>query len=162
VENNANDQTFNRLSLQERGHFSNLPTLFPIEKIIVNERGMMIKRRFLQEAHVEWAEIVSVSLIKEKGYKSYGKGAHARCTFLTLQIITPNGEFKIDVSRQFPDFRNGRQLIDIINNNKKIERIERINKKDTTMRDGLIFSAVLLLFGLSLYILKQMILSGKL
>jgi hypothetical protein len=95
--------TFQRQSLKERGHFSNLPSLFPITKITIDSKGIAIERRFLGQVYLTWSSI-TVEVLKRKSYKGYGGTAIAKFTQKVCSIYANGKRYTFDVSGNFPDF----------------------------------------------------------
>jgi hypothetical protein len=101
---------FRRMSIKERGHFSNYFTFFPLEEIqIYNER--LVLKKGSKEYSYPWKDI-EARIAKKTAYKGYGRGSFAKFVQRLLIINTPNKTFKFDVSSQFPDFKHNDVLLD--------------------------------------------------
>lgn len=92
-----------RLTLPQRGHFSNYPALFPVRKLSISNDWIEITQRFRAPVRYRWSE-VRVSLFKREAYKAYGTYARGKFVQRTCTIQTSAKVFTFDVSRNFPDF----------------------------------------------------------
>ncbi len=100
-----------RKTFSERGHFTNLPTLFPIKRLEICDNYLQIDRggkTFI----LDWQDFISATLyIIKKSAKSCGQYASTNYTRQTLILKTCDNKFKIDVSLQFSDFNNSKEII---------------------------------------------------
>ena len=104
-------KAFERMSVLERGHFSNKIYLNPVINLNISEEGVYLKKRFSKWRKYKW-ELVSKAFIESKrAYKSYGAGTGGRYQKRTLHILTIDNEYLIDVSSSFPDFRDSKKLL---------------------------------------------------
>lgn len=110
---------FRRLTLLERGHFSNHFTLRPVTKIAIGDEMIKIWRRRTQWTFPWTAVRVSIAkapATKAVGRYSYGRYMRKLCT------ITADGEtFRFDVSDQYPDLASPRQLIEELERHVRVE-----------------------------------------
>jgi hypothetical protein len=99
---------FRRLSLFQRGHFSNHFTLRPVTAVEVSDGRLVVLRGF-QRFAFGWHD-VKVTITRRKAAKGFGhvamKFRQRLCT-----IETSQGRFRFDVSDQYPDFAMPRELI---------------------------------------------------
>jgi hypothetical protein len=101
---------FRRMSIKERGHFSNDFTLFPLEEIKIYNDRLVLKKRS-KEYSFSWKD-VEARIIRRAASKGYGRGSFAKFVQRLLVLKTPDKTFKFDVSGQFPDFRHNDILLD--------------------------------------------------
>lgn len=106
----SNVKTFERMSIWERGHFSNSFRLNPVIRIGVSEETLRIKRRYGTERRYAWKDIEAF-FTKKRAYKGYGAGTGGHFTKRELHIVTPDEAYKIDVSSNFPDFKQSRKMV---------------------------------------------------
>lgn len=131
--------TFKRLSLKERGHFSNHFTLNPVLRLDFGESSLTIERRSGTITRPYGS--LHARVLRTHGAKGYGKAAHA---YIPLTLVTIEGEgvsCMFDASAQFPDFPNGPQLLSLVRS--KINTTERSESLARVKRRHLIEALVL-------------------
>ncbi len=104
--------TFNRTTFRERGHFSNHPTLNPVLRLVFDSSSVTVVRRFGTSTHPY--STLSAKIFNTHAYKAYGGGAGS---FIPQTLVTIHGKgtsFSFDLSTQFPDFKNGKEIIGLI------------------------------------------------
>jgi hypothetical protein len=101
---------FSRMSIKERGHFSNFFTFFPLKEIqIYNDR--LVLKKCSREYSYPWNDI-NARIVEKTAYKGYGRGSFAKFVQRLLVIKATDKTFKFDVSGQFPDFKHNDILLD--------------------------------------------------
>ncbi|MDP2393018.1 MAG: hypothetical protein Q8Q45_16655 [Methylococcaceae bacterium] len=118
-----NPVRFRRMSIRERGHFSNIFTLWPVKEIKISDANFSITQggKIYQ---FDWNQVSSARIVIRDRYKSYGTGTAAKFTQKTFILIVENKEFKFDVSTNFPDFKNNDQLLNLLMKHLQIEIID--------------------------------------
>jgi hypothetical protein len=121
--------TFQRQSIKERGHFSNLPTMFPVLRMTIDSKGISIKRRFLAQVYYKWSSI-NVEVIKRKSFKGYGGFAGANFIQNICSIYANGKRYSFDISADFPDFnhKDTKNIMEEISRNCKINEISRLQR----------------------------------
>lgn len=104
-------KAFERMSVLERGHFSNKIYLNPVINLNISEEGVCLKKRFSKWRKYKWNLVSKAFIENDQAYKSYGAGTGGRYQRSTLHILTIDSEYLIDVSSNFPDFRNSKKLL---------------------------------------------------
>jgi hypothetical protein len=101
--------TFRRLTLRQRGHFSNLFTFRPVTAIEITPATLTlwIRRR---EWRFPWTQ-VKIEIRKRKAVKAAGSKAFGHFQERTCTVHAGGRTFRFDVSDQYPDFAPPRQLI---------------------------------------------------
>lgn len=105
--------TFKRMSILERGHFSNKFRLFPVTEITVDNSGIAFKKAGKIHRY-SWSDIDAARLTEHQAFKTYGKGTGARYLQRTISIKASGREFQFDISSNFPDFHNSKALESIL------------------------------------------------
>lgn len=106
---------FCRMSIKERGHFSNFFTLFPIKEIqIYNDHLVLIKGS--KKYSYSWKDI-NARIVKSTAYKGYGSDSFAKFVQKLVVMKSADKTFKFDVSDQFPDFKHNDILLDELKKN---------------------------------------------
>ncbi len=114
---------FRRMSIRERGHFSNIFTLWPVKEIEISDANLSISQgRKIYK--FDWNQVSSARIVIKDKYKSYGTGTAAKFTQKTFILIVANKEFKFDVSTNFPDFKNNDQLLNLLMKHLQVEIID--------------------------------------
>lgn len=96
---------FRRMSLKERGHMSNYPTIWPIKEIVISDDGITLVRKG-RKYRYQWNEIGGAYTIREEGMTRF-----ARIIKTVMVLVTPDQKFTFDISANFPDFQNSRILV---------------------------------------------------
>lgn len=126
----SDPKTWKRLSIRERGHFSNYPTLFPVVAIIVGPEFIEIRRRWRKPIRWSWSS-VRVAVHERQAHKSYGAysgGKHLQ----RLCVIEGDGERRVfDISENFPDFLSPDALLAEIKKYTQIEEHPPVRKRWT-------------------------------
>jgi hypothetical protein len=100
-------KTFRRMSAFERGRLTNLPTLNPIKEIKLSKDEISLKKGTCQYRY-HWADVQDAFITSRAGYKGT---PFSEAVIRTLNLKTPDGIFKIDVSSYYPDFKNNELLL---------------------------------------------------
>jgi len=100
---------FRRMSIRERGHFSNYFTLFPIREIEIHTDCLRLQRGSKSFSY-PWRD-VSARIESKVSYKAYGRSS-AKFTQRLLVFTVRDKLFKCDVSNQFPDFKHSDLLLE--------------------------------------------------
>jgi len=101
---------FKRMSMRERGHFSNLFSFWPVKEIDLSDEYISITRG-CKKYTFKWQDVRYAKIIVKDAHKSYGTGTAAKFTQKTFVIQTQERSFQFDVSSSFPDFKNSNQLL---------------------------------------------------
>ena len=101
-------KVFRRMSAFERGRLSNLPMLLPVKEIRLS-RDKIVLRKGGREYHYLWPEIQDAFITRREGSKGYLFGEEI---IRTLHLRTKDQTFKIDVSANFPDFKDNEVLLE--------------------------------------------------
>jgi hypothetical protein len=125
--------TFQRQSIKKRGHFSNLPTLFPVLTMTIDSKSISIKRRFLGQVDYPWSSI-NVEVLKRKYYKGYGGDAFAKFTQSICSIYANGKRYSFDISYNFPDF-NHKDTKDIMEKLSHYCEVKEISQIQRTWKD---------------------------
>jgi hypothetical protein len=104
--------TFNRTTFRERGHFSNHISINPVLRLVFDSTTVTIVRRF-GTATLPYRAL-SARILKAYTYKPYGGGAGSYIPQTLVTIQGKNTSFSFDLSTQFPDFKNGKEIIALI------------------------------------------------
>jgi hypothetical protein len=105
----ANTVSFTRLTFKQRGHASNHFTLFPVTRLDLSDDGITIWRR-ARPWTFAWSN-VAISIVKRKANKGFGRYSFAKYTQRRCTILAGGKRFVFDVSDQYPDFGQPRELI---------------------------------------------------
>lgn len=116
---------FRRLSLKERGHFSNLFSLRPIKEIEISNNGISLTQCRTKQTF-NWNEITKAYIIKRYRFKSYGRAAGAYIVQKIFFINVSNKIFKFDVSTNFPDFKYNAQLVRLLMKYLRVEIVDKM------------------------------------
>lgn len=103
-------KTYRRMTIWERGHFSNSFRLNPVVELEVSEEALSIKRKFGSRQSYAWRDIEAFCT-KRRAHKSYGAGTGSSFTLRELHIVTEGETYSIDVSSDFPDFKQSRNML---------------------------------------------------
>lgn len=114
---------FRRMSIRERGHFSNIFMLWPVKEIEISDANFSITQGG-KTYKFDWNQVSSARIVIRDRYKSYGTGTAAKFTQKTFMLIVANKEFKFDVSTNFPDFKNNDQLLNLLMKYLQVEIID--------------------------------------
>lgn len=123
VDNSISGKVFNRVTFFQRGHITNYPTIFPITLIKISEESIELKR-LLKSYKFHWNEVDECIIEVSKSYKSYG-GAGANFMQKVLVIRAKNIKFAFDISTNFPDFKNGKEIVDELKKHIEIKEVKR-------------------------------------
>jgi hypothetical protein len=104
--------TFDRTTFRERGHFSNHVTINPVLRLIFDSTSVTVVRRFGTTTHPYSA--LSTKILKTYTYKPYGGGAGSHIPQTLVTVRGKGISFSFDLSYQFPDFKNGKEIISLI------------------------------------------------
>ena len=107
----AEVKSFRRMSLGERGHFANSFRLNPVSEIDISPESLRLKRRYGAYRIYAWSDIEDSFFIKKRAFKGYGVGTGGYFTQRELHIVTQDETYKIDVSSNFPDFKQSRKML---------------------------------------------------
>jgi len=99
-----------RLTVRERGHFSNYPTLCPVVELRIKPTYMEIRRRWAKPARCSWNS-VRVTIDKKEAHKSYGTYSSGKYLQRLCVIEADGKRYTFDVSEDFPDFANPEALL---------------------------------------------------
>ena len=70
-------KVFRRMTLRERGHLSNHPTLWPVAEVCIGDDSIILKQGFVfgrpREYRCSWSEISEAVIHVRKRWKAYGK-----------------------------------------------------------------------------------------
>lgn len=138
------EQVFKRLTFVQRGHITNYPTFFPVMEIGICSGGIIFKRR-LKEYKYTWPEIQSVFIETGKSFKSYG-GAGGDFMQRVLVIRTSNHKFAFDISSNFPDFKNGKLIVEELKKRLEIKQVKRSRRIQLDSIIVIVFIIVLFVF----------------
>jgi hypothetical protein len=100
-------KVFKRMSPFERGRISHHPMIFPVKEIRISNDEIVLRQGW-HEYHYAWSEIQEVFITTRRGYKGY---QFSDDFIRTLNLRTRDRTFRIDVSVNFPDFRNSQVLL---------------------------------------------------
>ena len=96
-------RTFKRLTLKERGHFSNYFTIYPVLEMAFAASNLTI-RTLWRTSTFRYGELhFAVELSRH--FKAYGAGTGGYLTRTLVRIIGPSSAYTFDLSSQFPDFK---------------------------------------------------------
>lgn len=104
------NKVFKRLSLSQRGHFSNYFTFFPIKKIELSENFVILQVRNRLYKYA-WKEIKEAKIIHSRARKSYGRYAGSDINARLFVLVTSDRTFKFDLSSRFPDFNPAKEIL---------------------------------------------------
>ena len=107
---NTPSRVWRRLSIGERGHLSNYPTLCPVVQLGVASQYIEIRRRWGKPKRFPWPS-VRITVHKREAHKGYG--AYSGGKYIQrLCVIEAGGKtYTFDVSKQFPDFADPDALL---------------------------------------------------
>lgn len=141
---------FERLSIRERGHFSNHFTVNPVCRLEFQFSSLVITRRF-GNSEQPYDEL-SAELLNTYTAKGYGKGSYA---YIPQTLVTIQGHgfsCRFDASRQFPDFKNSADLQHAIKSNidtsVRIESLASVKHRHM-VQCGVFFFALILVTWLA-------------
>jgi tetratricopeptide (TPR) repeat protein len=100
------NKVFKRMSIFERGHFSNLPMISPVKEVALSTEGITLKKGGKDQ--YRWMEINDAFVTSREGYKGYFLGED---TYRTLHIQAGNQTFNIDISEKFPDLKDSGMFV---------------------------------------------------
>jgi len=100
-------KVFKRMSAFDRGRLSNLPMVFPVKEIRLSLDEIVL-RKGGREYHYPWTEILDAFITSREGHKGY---LFSEDIIRTLYLRTKDRTFKIDVSANFPDFKDNEILL---------------------------------------------------
>ena len=96
------NKVFTRMSVFERGKFSNLPMIPPVKEVALSAEGITIKKGG-KDYQYRWTEINDAFVTSREGYKgSY----FSENIYKTLHIQAGGRTFKVDISAYFPDLKD--------------------------------------------------------
>ena len=103
---------FERLSIRERGHFSNYFTFNPVLKLEFRSASLLVVRRSgsIEHAYRE----LNADILKTYKAKGYGKSAHSYIPQTLITIEGPSLSCRFDASAQFADFRYASELLNLV------------------------------------------------
>jgi hypothetical protein len=133
--------SFERTSFRKRGHFSNHFTLNPVLRLEFGPSSLTVVRKrgtFDHPYHTLSAEI-----LKTYAYKPYGGGAGSYIPQTLVSIHSNGASFSFDVSNQFPDFKNGKEILELIEQNISVTH-KKHALKEVKRRKNFIGIAVLI------------------
>lgn len=116
---------FKRMSMRERGHFSNLFSFWPVKEIDLSDEYISITRGRKKYTY-RWQDVCYAKVVIKDAYKSYGTGTAAKFTQKTFVLQTQERSFQFDVSSNFPDFKNSSQLL--------AELLKRLDVQEVDLR----------------------------
>jgi len=138
--------TFNRITFRERGHFSNHFKLNPVLRLVFDSTSMTVVHRFGTSTH-PYSKL-SAKILKTYTYKPYGGGAGSHIPQTLVTIHGKGTSFSFDLSTQFPDFKNSKEIIALIEQYMPVTE-EKLTLKEAKRKENRIGVVVLiLLFGL--------------
>ena len=113
-------EIFHRLTLRQRGHLTNVATLSPLQQIEISSSGITFPwsylwLRRLHERRYDWSQLTSARVVRRRRWKAYGRGAGAWIWQRILHLSTVDAKWTVDISGQFPDFANSREILAAIN-----------------------------------------------
>ncbi len=114
---------FRRMSLRERGHFSNIFALRPVKEIEISGTGFSITQGG-KISKFAWTEVSSAHIVMKDRYKSYGTGTAAKFIQKIFILNVSSKTFKFDVSANFPDFKNNDQLLNLLQKYLHVEVVD--------------------------------------
>ena len=103
---------FNRTTFRERGHFSNHFTLNPVLRLVFDSSSLTVIRRG-GTSKLPYSTL-SAKFIKTHVFKPYGGGAGSYIPQTLVTIQGKNTSYSFDLSGQFPDFKNSKEIIALI------------------------------------------------
>ncbi len=138
---------FTRLSLRERGHFSNLPAFRPVRSLEFGDSALTImrgKRSF--SVPYDQARVV----IKETyGAKGYGR-AHAWIKLTQVSVLEMSGRaHRFDLSGNFPNFKERQDILSLLRTRCRVQSL--VESKAQVQRRMLV--EALLFLGIPLLVL---------
>ena len=125
LEKKSTVKKYERMSISERGHFSNRLLFNPVISIWFTDENLFIKKRYSKERCYEWSELKKVFILRENAFKNYGKGTGGKYKRRTLFIIAGNDKYLIDVSSSFPDLKGTNQMLEEMRNHLSISEIDK-------------------------------------
>ena len=104
-------ESFQRLSIGQRGHFSNHFTLMPVRTLEFSDSALTIQSWETKSYPYESLKADIIDTYRAKGYGSY---SHAYIKQTLVSIRAGRHTFKFDLSSQFPDFRPPKRVLALI------------------------------------------------
>ena len=128
------ETSFQRLSLRERGHFSNYFTLNPVLRLTFKDGALGVLRR---SGYSEYPYAsLHAEILKTYSAKGYGKSAYAYIPQTLVTLSSSKFICRFDLSVQFSDFREAPALLFLIKTNliflERIETLAVVKRKHAT------------------------------